>query len=629
MKKRQSNSSIVFKVLHLPFTEDQNPSTPTDYLVEGNIVGQDLFAAADGTYINITAKNKAGYVFNGWYDEDDNLVSRNPSYTYKVVDGGVSTYYARFELFGHDLTINTTVDGEEDKYFAVDCVFSSLRENHLYAISGLVSEQITVNGKVETNPTILRANASGNAEITIFVKNGDHAVFEHLPENCVYSVSVKESSKDGYSVKGEVSEQTFGAANLTIELALKQSKQESWIAPGKHYQDIFAHITDNIIKITPKSSFTLYVETTYAPSFYTNLSASLCFFNAQGVAQSFAEGTRILMIDKCDEDDPSFYCFIVGDDSTSEISLTDFTVLGSRDEKFALPTGEHIQENLLFVVDYIGTDNPPSGMLSLIYRNESVVTINPADSKAVATDNDATSFTMTAKNANAASVGPFEVKLTVSASSPTVNTTYVGIGDAKYSVKLSLDSGTLLDGSYAEVNGNIYHCYNGYIIVSPLSAGEITVKLYSRTPLASGGEQVTIKAELLSAVSTSASIPVGISSTPVVFTCINSEEYSLDADISNKVLKPGGSKVSVDLKYYEIDAVKLTVSKKNGNGTYSKLIEDVEVDLSTGESPVTVNVNLESGFHAEAGETYIFSFVGYADGVPVCRDDCCIVGGYQ
>ena len=80
--------------------------------------------------------------------------------------------------------------------------------------------------------------------------------------------------------------------------------------------------------------------------------------------------------------------------------------------------------------------------------------------------------------------------------------------------------------------------------------------------------------------------------------------------------------MSVNLNYEGIDAVKLTVSKKNDNGTYSKLIENVAVDLPTGNDPVT-------GFKAEAGETYIFSFVGYADGVPVCRDDCCIVGGYK
>lgn len=613
----------------IAFTEDANPSTPTDYKPGEDVVGKDIFAAADGTYINITAKNKTGYVFNGWYDESGNLVSRNPSYTYKVVDGGVLTYYARFELFGHDLTINTTVDGEEDKFFAVDCVFSSLRENHLYAISGLVSDSITVNGEAVNNPTILRADKSGNAHITIYVKNDDRAIFEHLPENCVYSVSVQESSKDGYSVKGEVSEQTFGAANLTIKLELKKSEQKSWIAPGKHYQDIFAYVNSSgIIAITPESSFTLYVETAYAPSFYTNLSASLCFFNAQGEAQNFANGTRILMIDKCNAEKPKFYCFIVGDDSTSEIALTDFTALGSQDVTFALPSGEDITEKLLFAVDYVGTNNAPSGKLSLLYRNESVVTINP-EYKAVATGDDATSFTMTAQNANAASVGPFEVKLTVSTSSPTVNTTYVGHNDSKYSVKLSLDGGTLPEGSYAEINGTLFHSNNGYIIVSPLSAGEkITVKLYSRTPLvASNGGKVKIKAELLSAVSTVKSISAEKSVT-VEFTCVNAAEYAMDADIPYKVLTPGQiSQVAVNLNCKEIDSIKLTVSKKNGNGTYGELLGNIDVDLPTGNIPVTVN--LGSRFKAEPGETYIFSFVGYADGVPVCRDDCCIVGGYE
>ena len=58
-----------------------------------------------------------------------------------------------------------------------------------------------------------------------------------------------------------------------------------------------------------------------------------------------------------------------------------------------------------------------------------------------------------------------------------------------------------------------------------------------------------------------------------------------------------------------------------------EIAELIELDLPTGNIPVTVN--LGSRFKAEPGETYIFSFVGYADGVPVCRDDCCIVGGYE
>lgn len=608
----------------IAFTEDANKSDPTDY----DIVGRQIFAAADGTIINITAKNKPGYVFNGWYDESGKLVSRNPSYTYKVVDGGVLTYYARFELFGKNLTIHTTVDNVDNeegevKYVAVDCSFSSLSKNDLYRISGLTSDSITVNGVPVENKTVLRPDESGNAQVTIYVKNGDSAVFEKLPAKCKYSVSVQESSKEGYSVKGEVTDKLFGTENVTIELALKKSKQESWIAPGKHYQDIFAHVQGDIVTITPESSFTLYVETAYAPSFYTNLSASLCFFNELGTAQNFAEGTRILMVDKCNAAKPKFYCFTVNNDSTSEIALTDFIALGSQDVKFALPSGEDITEKLLFAVDYVGTNNAPSGKLSLVYSygNNSAEAVKPATPKAVATGNDATSFTMTAQNANAASVGPFEVKLTISASSPAINTTYVGNDNAKYLVKLSLNGDPLPAGSYAEVNGKIYHSCNGYIIVSPLSAGEITVQLYSPKPLvASSGGKVKIKAELLSAVSTAKSIPAGKSVT-VEFTCV---KYAMDADILNKVLTPGQiSQVAVNLNYEGIDAVKLTVSKKNDNGTYSKLIENIAVNLPT------VTVNLGNGFTAEAGETYIFSFVGYAKGVPVSRDDCCIVGGYE
>ena len=456
------------------------------------------------------------------------------------------------------------------------------------------------------------------------MKHRDRAVFKYLPEKCHYSVNVKESSKDGYSVKGEVSEQIFGTVNKTIKLALNQSKQESWIAPGKHYQDIFAHVQGDNVTITPESSFTLYVETAYAPSFYANLSASLCFFNAEGVAQSFANGTRILMIDQTNAAKPKFYCFIVDNDSTSEIALTDFIALGSQDEKFELPSGEDITEKLLFAVDYVGTNNnAPSGKLSLLYRNESVVTINP-EYKAVATGDDTTSFTMTAQNAKAASVGPFEVKLMISASSPAINTTYVGNDNAKYLVKLSLDEGTLPAGSYAKVDEETYHSCNGYIIVSPLSAGEITVHLYSPKPLvAATGNKVKIKAELLSAVSTVKSI-FPEKSVTVEFTCV---KYAMDADIPRKVLTPGSSQIEADLKHAGIAYVKLTVSKKNKDGTYSEMLRNIPVSLPTGNNPVTVNLGSE--FTAEAGETYIFSFVGYADGVQVCRDDCCIVGGYE
>ena len=69
----------------------------------------------------------------------------------------------------------------------------------------MASGSITVNGAQVENRPVLRSDESGNAQITIYVKDKDSVVFEKLPANCKYSVSVQESSKDGYSVKGEVS----------------------------------------------------------------------------------------------------------------------------------------------------------------------------------------------------------------------------------------------------------------------------------------------------------------------------------------------------------------------------------------------------------------------------------------
>ena len=102
----------------------------------------------------------------------------------------------------------------------------------------------------------------------------------------------------------------------------------------------------------------------------------------------------------------------------------------------------------------------------------------------------------------------------------------------------------------------------------------------------------------------------------------------MDADIHYKVLTPGHiSQTDITLKHEGIDKVLLTVSKKNNDGTYSEMFRNIDVALPTGNGAVTVD--LGNGFDAVNGETYIFSFVGYADGVPVCRDDCCIVVGYE
>lgn len=87
-KDNTVGGTVEVKLLH---TDDENPETATDYTPNGEseAVGQQLYASAGDTYIGVTAKNEIGYLFSGWYDENGALVTRNPTYSYKVKDGDV------------------------------------------------------------------------------------------------------------------------------------------------------------------------------------------------------------------------------------------------------------------------------------------------------------------------------------------------------------------------------------------------------------------------------------------------------------------------------------------------------------------------------------------------------------
>lgn len=207
---------------------------------------------------------------------------------------------------------------------------------------------------------------------------------------------------------------------------------------------------------------------------------------------------------------------------------------------------------------------------------------------------------------------------------PAVNTTYEGYDDSKYALKLSLEDGTLPDGSYAMIDDVKYFSNNGYIKISPISSGSYKINVYSPVPLEKPDDKVSFKATLLSAVSTSASIPAEKSIQPIEFNCAN---VAIDADVTDKVLTSENiSEIDVTLKHKGIDEVKLTIVRKNSDQTYNYLIDNVNVALPADDN--SFKVSLGNGFTAVSGETYIFSFVGYVNGAPVCKDECCVVGGY-
>ena len=605
-----------------------NEEAVGDYIEDGNAVGRELYAYSDDTYVTVTAQRNTGFTFSGWYDSDGNLVSKNTNYAYMVQSQKTQQLYARFDPMGYNLVLDCSTFGDTedaDKYFKIYCSFTGLRENGLYSITDLVSN-VTVDGERVLNPTILSADENGKASITVYMKHSDCAKFIYLPENCIYTIQADDESAEGFSVRGEVSSKMLRAPDegttVNEHIIFYKASQTSLIKTNEWYEGITESFDP--LLITKNSSFTLQVETRYTPKAYEGLNASLCFYNSDGISTNFIDNTRILMIDMTDEQNPGYYSYIVNG-SVSEIPLTEFTELSTADDKFSLKTGDMFTEKLIFAVDYVGSeDSARSGKYSLVYNdaaNELKEATNPAK-KTVNIGEDTTSLTAAGNSDKAAAIGPFEINVGIADSAPAINTTYKESEQSKYAVNLSVDNATLPDGAYVLIGDKKYYTDNGYIKISPLTAGDYTFKIYSPVPIELSDGKVTFNVDLLSAVSLSPTIPAKISKT-VTFNCV---EVALDADITDKVLNPGKvSQMDATLKYVGLDAVKLTVTKK-GNDT--PIISDYNIPLPASGGNVTLSAENGFSFTAVSGETYIFTFVGYSGGTAVLEDKCCVVGGY-
>ena len=232
-------------------------------MIDSVAVGEELYAS-NGAYINVSAHRTIGYTFNGWYDASGNLVSNSISYTYKADAGKVVELYACFEPLGYDITISCTVEGDvgSTRYFAIHCTFSNLRENKVYTIVGLSDDNVTVNGEKVNNPSRIKADESRNADVTIYMKHGDSAEFEYLPENCNYSVYSDDYSEDGYSVRGEALHKIL-SAETTVNLIYYRVEQSVIIAAGRHYVGIVSGLNPDAISITKNSSYTIDISTQY------------------------------------------------------------------------------------------------------------------------------------------------------------------------------------------------------------------------------------------------------------------------------------------------------------------------------------------------------------------------------
>lgn len=597
----------------------------SDYPVNSEKVGEEL-VASDSAYINVSAHKNVGYHFNGWHDSEGNLVSNSISYTYQVGVKQTVELFAYFEPAGYNITIRCAVDDStfNDRYFAINCTFTRLRNNKVYDITGLNTDPITVDGATVTNPTLIRADGSGNSTVTVYLKPGQTANLVFLPENCVYSVLSRDYKDEGFNVRGEVNSGVLKAAD-TVDLKYYSLSQAVKLEAGKQYAGVISGLSPDLISITKNSSYTLDVVTRYNPQIYTGLNVSLCFYDTTGTAKAFAPGTRILMIDFTDKSNPRYFQYIVPDPGDPVIKLEQFRALATYASYERNPSGSGtISERLVFLIDYVGCESVESGRIALVYNDagdELIQTVKP-DQRAVEIGEDTTQLTVTpGAQESVANIGRFALNVTVGKSTYTVNTAYDG---EKYAIRLSLDGGFPV-GSYVEVDGVRYYSNNGCITVSPLSGGDFTFVFDSPLPIRLTDGKATLTATLLPAVSTT-ELGSEEKRTTVSLNGVDAENCAIDAEPSDTALSPGHiSQAEITLKYAEIDSVRLTVSRKDGN-SYSAVVRDVNISLPTGDDPFTVD--LGNGFDADPGETYLFAFVGYIDGFPVCSDVCCVVIGY-
>lgn len=370
------------------------------------------------------------------------------------------------------------------------------------------------------------------------------------------------------------------------------------------------------------------METEYSPTLYTGLSPALCFYTEENVEANFAVGSRILMVDITDRQAPKYYSYVVSS-SIHAIALNTFTPLGTSGT-YATPSGGNaVCERLLFTVDYVDAgDSAVSGRIALVYDDDNHdFEISPL-MKTVKVGEDTTQLTVTSDaDVLHTSLGGFTLEITVKDSVPFVNTTYE---KGKYAVKLSVDGEEKFpDGSYALLGGEKYYVNKGIITLPAQSAGKITAQLYSALPLSvSELGKVNVKVALTSAVSVATALPVEKSVT-VAFKCVDIKACAIDAEIFGAKTYALGRIVTAEiiLRYRGLESVRLTVLKKNADGTYSEILRELPVALPADVNPFTVD--LGNGFVLAAGETYAFSFVGYVGDFEVCRDVCYIVGGYE
>lgn len=173
------------------------------------------------------------YVFKGWYNSNNELVSATPTYKYTTEARKTETLYARFDPTGVSLNITKVVQGDEaenNRYFTITLNIEKAKPSTKYRLVNVDTNQLTVDGENVYNDQAIQTDTVGRSTAQIYIKSNQTVIIENLPVGATYSISEKDYVGSGYyteidSESGTINDETnVTITNTRVALGLKVTK---------------------------------------------------------------------------------------------------------------------------------------------------------------------------------------------------------------------------------------------------------------------------------------------------------------------------------------------------------------------------------------------------------------------
>ena len=200
-----SNVGGTVKVTSVKDEADEN------YVAEYNTNGGKAYYATTNETITVTACEKEGYTFEGWYDESGNLVTTNLAYSYPETKGTVNTYYARFSDSITQTYIRQVKNGNVWENTEDDNVGTLGR----YSYTDVAGTQISSTAAAGTNYKFIGwYDSDGNKVADDMLTNGGMTISYTTTVNATYYARFERSYRVRFIAQTKQTDGTFKNDNV-------------------------------------------------------------------------------------------------------------------------------------------------------------------------------------------------------------------------------------------------------------------------------------------------------------------------------------------------------------------------------------------------------------------------------